>query len=94
MARTITLSRLTIIEIKINVQEQYLQVQYVLGDEASTIKVSGLATFWRTWPTGPDGQPLPAQDDWFQLTAQEGNGLVALVQRVRQALIDRLVTAA
>lgn len=93
MARTITLSRLTVIKIEINVQEQYLQVHYALGDDARTVKVAGLATFWRVWPTDPGGQPLPAQDDWYQLTAQEGNGLVTLVQRVRQALLDRLINA-
>jgi len=93
MAKIVTLSDVKITNININIEGEFVLVGYQMLDDTGQSWVQGEAIFWRNIPeqTGPDGNPLPTPDNWYQLPASYLPTLVQLRDDARTAIINKVL---
>lgn len=95
MPKSITLTDIQITDWTVNVESQYVHVQYRVIDDQGEIFSSEDALFWVTLPpeghTLPDGSTYTNPDNYFQLPLSYAQTLLDLTNDARTAIANKFI---
>lgn len=89
----IELTDVEIVEWKVSLIRQCVEINYGLMDSSGNVWVRDVATFWNEIPEtfDPEGNPLPTPSNWFQLPLEYASILIDLTEDAKTAIATRFL---